>query len=363
MLQPVRIVRQDSATYPIYVGADAVSSLLEVLAGIGSRSGLVALVDPTVTALHRETMTRALPPDMPKIELAVGEERKTLGSVETVLSRMLELGLKRDSLAIVIGGGVAGDVGGFAAAIYLRGIDWVNVPTTLLAQVDSSVGGKVGVNHARGKNLIGAFHPPRAILSDVSFLATLPEHELRSGLFESLKGGVIGDPSLFDLVANERRSILDRETDPLVEVVRRSVEVKAAIVEADARERDQRRLLNYGHTLGHALEAALDYRGLTHGDAIAWGMIGANAIARRRGLLREEDERRIRDAILAWQPSTLPSLPLDRALLALGHDKKFVRQRRVMVFARQIGRCEVFADVDESEIEWGFEAIREVAVG
>jgi 3-dehydroquinate synthase len=271
--------------------------------------------------------------------------------VNDVVTQLLSRGAKRDSMAVVVGGGMVGDTAGFAASIFLRGIDLVHVPTTLLAQVDSSLGGKVAVNHASGKNLIGSFFPPRAVISDLSTLDSLPRREMLSGLFEALKGGVIGDASLFEMLESPPRIDVD-------EVVRKAIQVKAEIVSADEREADLRRLLNYGHTIGHGIEAALDYRHLTHGEAVAWGMIAANAIAVQRGLLPRDIAGRIDRVIRAWNPTPIPAdIDRDAILAAAEHDKKNTGSQRVMVFPRAIGTCEVFADITEAELAFGVDAI------
>lgn len=277
-----------------------------------------------------------------------GEKHKTLATAYDVVSQLLERGAKRDSLAVVVGGGMIGDTAGFAASIFLRGIDLVHVPTTLLAQVDSSLGGKLAVNHEKGKNLIGSFYPPRAVIADLDVLETLPLRERLSGLYEALKGGVIADPALFALF--EERS---EDTD---ELVRKAIAVKAAIVSADEREADLRRLLNYGHTIAHGIEAALHYEGLTHGEAVAWGMIGANAIAVRRGLLGRDEAARIERTILALGPSPLPPLDRGAILAATEHDKKNTGSARVMVFPRRVGDCVIVTDVAEEEIAYGIDA-------
>jgi len=271
-----------------------------------------------------------------------GETHKTLDTANDVVSQLLDHGAKRDSMAVVVGGGMIGDTAGFAASIFLRGIDLVHVPTTLLAQVDSSIGGKLAVNHAKGKNLIGSFYPPRAIISDLDVLDTLPPRERLSGLYEALKGGVIGDPSLFELF---ERDALDVE-----EIVRKAIKVKVEIVEDDQREADRRRLLNYGHTIAHGIEAAMHYEGMTHGEAVAWGMIGANLIAVDRGLLARDEAERIRRAILKYEPSPLPSLSVDDVFAATEHDKKNTGTSRVMVFPRRVGDCVVVNDVTADEL-------------
>src|SRR5205814_615202 len=230
------------------------------------------------------------------ISVEEGEAQKTLATANAIVTQLLDRGAKRDSMAVVVGGGMIGDTAGFAASIFLRGIDLVHVPTTLLAQVDSSLGGKLAVNHEKGKNLIGSFYPPRAVISDTAALASLPRRELLSGVFEALKEGVLGDVELFELLA-------EPPNFDVATVVRKAIKVKADIVSADEKESDVRRLLNYDHTIGHGIEAALGYEGLTHGEAVAWGMIAANAIAVRRGILAATEARRINDTIRAWKPA------------------------------------------------------------
>src|SRR5688500_15269949 len=237
------------------------------------------------------------------LTMAEGEANKTLETANDVVTQLLEHGAKRDSMAVVVGGGMIGDTAGFAASIFLRGIDLVHVPTTLLAQVDSSIGGKLAVNHPKGKNLIGSFYPPRAVVSDTAILETLPPCELLSGMYEALKGGVISDSSLFEM--------FERRENDLDEIVRKAIRVKAEIVNADEKEADLRRLLNYGHTIAHGSEAALHYEGITHGEAVAWGMIAANAIAVDRGLLSRDEASRIEKTILKYGPTPLPRLDRD----------------------------------------------------
>ncbi len=278
-----------------------------------------------------------------------GEQNKTLATANDVISQLLDHGAKRDSMAVVVGGGMIGDTAGFAASIYLRGIDLVHVPTTLLAQVDSSIGGKLAVNHEKGKNLIGSFYPPVAIVSDLAVLDSLPPRERLSGLYEALKGGVIADPVLFELFEGDALDI--------DEIVRRAIRVKADIVTTDEKEADLRRLLNYGHTIAHGIETALQYRGMTHGEAVAWGMIAANAIAVRRGLLSREDASRIERAILRYEPTPLPQLDRDAVLAATEHDKKNTGTSRVMVFPKRVGECVVVSDVTEDEIAYGYDAL------
>jgi 3-dehydroquinate synthase len=345
-MTPFLTIRQASASYPVYVGRDLLSAVASL---VHSRGAIFVITSAALRDRFGEQIAASLNADV--IEIEEGESHKNLDTVNDVVTQLLRRGAKRDSMAVVVGGGMVGDTAGFAASIFLRGIDLVHIPTTLLAQVDSSLGGKLAVNHASGKNLIGSFFPPRAVISDLSTLDSLPRRELLSGLFEALKGGVIGDASLFEMLETPPRFDVD-------DVVRKAIQVKAEIVSADEREADVRRLLNYGHTIGHGIEAALDYRNLTHGEAVAWGMIGANAIAVQRGILAREVASRIDRAIRAWNPTLLPA-GIDRAaiLAAAEHDKKNTGSQRVMVFPRAIGTCEVFSDVTEDEIAFGVDAI------
>jgi len=338
-------VRQASAIYPVYVAA----GLLDQVGTLVTPRGRVFVITSTTLRdrfAHRVARSFATPADIIVVE--EGESRKTLDTANEIVTQLLDRGGKRDSMVVVVGGGMLGDTAGFAAAIFLRGIDLVHVPTTLLAQVDSSIGGKVAVNHTRGKNLVGAFHPPRAVVADTAVLATLPHREMLSGLFEALKGGVIGDEELFARIEQRQLDFDD--------IVARAIAVKAKIVSADEKENDLRRLLNYGHTIGHGIEAAMDYQGITHGEAVAWGMIAANAIAVRRGLLARDVAERIDAAVRSYEPAPLPSLDPKTILAATEHDKKNTGSSRVMVFPRRIGEC-VVENVTEEDVRYGISAL------
>jgi 3-dehydroquinate synthase len=349
-MNPFLTIRQASAEYPVFVGRDLLDRAASALPAVPARRVFV-ITSPSLRERFGNRVAASFGAEV--LTMEEGEMHKTLETANGIVTQLLDRGARRDSLAVVVGGGMIGDTAGFAASIFLRGIDLVHVPTTLLAQVDSSLGGKLAVNHEKGKNLIGSFHPPRAVIADTAVLDTLPPRERLSGIFEALKGGVIGDPSLFELLEGREPDIED--------VVRKAIRVKAAIVSADEKEADLRRLLNYGHTIAHGIEAALNYQTLTHGEAVAWGMIAANAIAVRRGVLAGDVRDRIDRAIRAWSPTPLP--PLDRApiLAATEHDKKNTGSRRVMVFPRAVGRCEVFSDVTAEEVAFGVDAVLETA--
>jgi 3-dehydroquinate synthase len=333
-----------SSSYPVYVGRD----LLDRAGSLVPARGSVFVITSHGLRRFGERVAASFG-NASLLTIEEGESHKTLATANDVVTQLLEHGAKRDSLAVVVGGGMIGDTAGFAASIFLRGIDLVHVPTTLLAQVDSSLGGKLAVNHEKGKNLIGSFYPPRAVVSDTSVLDSLPPRERLSGIFEALKGGVLGDAELFELLATPPGFDVDV-------VVRKAIKVKAGIVSADEKEADVRRLLNYGHTIGHGIEAALGYEGLTHGEAVAWGMIAANAIAARRGILAPHNQRRIDDVIRSWSPAPLPPLSAEDVLSATEHDKKNTGARRLMVFPRTIGQC-IVEDASEDDVRYGIAAL------
>nr|MDQ3282573.1 3-dehydroquinate synthase [Acidobacteriota bacterium] len=237
-MTPFLTIQQSSAAYPIFVGRGLLAHARDL---IEPRGKVFVITSAALRARFGDIV-----PDAETLLMQEGEKHKTLDTANDVVTQLLDRGAKRDSMAVVMGGGMIGDTAGFAASIFLRGIDLVHVPTTLLAQVDSSIGGKLAVNHEKGKNLIGSFYPPRAVIADTSVLDTLPPRERLSGMYEALKGGVIADPSLFEM--------FERGNFDLDEMVRKAIRVKADIVSADEKEADLRRLLNYGHTIAHGIE-------------------------------------------------------------------------------------------------------------
>jgi 3-dehydroquinate synthase len=300
-----------------------------------------------------------LPADM--LEMADGEPAKRLGTLEGLAERLVKLGADRGIVLIALGGGVVGDVTGFLASIYMRGVDVIQVPTTVLAQVDAAIGGKTGVNLKSGKNLLGTFHQPRAVLIDPVVLSTLPSREYRAGLYESLKCGIIGDPGLFRLFEERRREILDRDPAVVEKVIADSVRLKASVVSADEKEGGLRQVLNLGHTIGHAIEAETRYRVLLHGEAVAWGMVGATHIALATGKLDSVTAGRISNAILSF--GRLPRMKIQVAsiLKRLRSDKK-TRQGVVhFVLPRDIGKVEIVSDVPEVIVKSAVEEIARLA--
>ncbi|MEO6259469.1 MAG: 3-dehydroquinate synthase [Thermoanaerobaculia bacterium] len=353
-MKPFLTIQQAGASYPVFVARELLDRAGDLT---GARGKVFVITSEALLERFGRRVADSFSPQATIVVMEEGEAVKSIASAHEVVTKLLDGGARRDSTAVVVGGGMIGDTAGFAASIFLRGIDLVHVPTTLLAQVDSSIGGKLAVNHERGKNLIGSFYPPKAVISDTSVLDDLPPRELLSGVFEALKGGVIGDPSLFDLFGQRREAILARQPEVLDELVRKAIEIKARIVSADEKEADLRRLLNYGHTIGHGLETALHYRHLTHGEAVAWGMIAANAIAVRRGILSNAERQRIDDVIRAWNPGAVPHLDPHEILAATEHDKKNTGNARVMIFPRRVGECVVASDVSEEEIAYGIAAL------
>ena len=275
-----------------------------------------------------------------------GEPNKRLAPLEALADQMLAGGADRSSVVVAFGGGIVNDMGGFLAAMYMRGIPVIQAPTTLLAQVDASVGGKTGVNLAGGKNLIGAFHQPLAVLIDPAVIDTLPEREYRAGLYEIIKCGIIGDAPLFDLLESSRNDVLARQSEVVDRIIGDSVRLKAEIVSADEREGGLRRVLNLGHTFGHALEAETGYERFLHGEAVAWGMRAATRLALDADLLAAAEAKRIDACIESYGP--IPSLAgIDAEAIAarLTLDKK-TRQGRVhFVLPEAVGRVRVTADI------------------
>lgn len=291
-------------------------------------------------------------------EMGDGERYKTLATVERLAEKFLQHGADRRSVTLALGGGVVGDVTGFLASIYMRGLECVQVPTTFLAQMDAAIGGKTGVNLRAGKNLLGSFHQPRGVLVDPAVLATLPERDYRSGLFEALKCGVIRSPRLFEFMGRERQRILEREPKALEFLIAECVQVKAEVVGADERERGLRRILNFGHTIGHALEVETGYRHFRHGEAVAWGMVAAANMAAALGRLDRTTAQDITSTVLAYGP--LPSVRVgSRALVRrLAADKKTVDGVAHFVLPRGIGRVEIAANVPEGVVRRAVDELR-----
>ena len=300
--------------------------------------------------LHGPRLARAVGAAEP-ILVPDGERFKQLQTVSRIYDALVRANADRASTLITLGGGVIGDMAGFAAATYLRGIALVHVPTTLLAQVDSAIGGKVGVNHPLGKNLIGAFYQPHAVVVDPSVLGTLPRREFRAGLYEVVKYGMTSSASLFDRIARERTAIFAKDPAVLTAVIAESCRIKAGVVSADEREAGPRRILNFGHTAGHALEAVTKYRRYRHGEAVAYGMLVAAELASGRGALADRDRQALADLIASLGPlPPIADVSIADILDAMKHDKKMVAGRLHFVLPTAIGATTIVDDVTEKEM-------------
>lgn len=294
------------------------------------------------------------------IEMPDGERHKKLSTVEMLADKLSAYHADRSSVIVALGGGVVGDVAGLVASLYMRGIDVIQIPTTVLAQVDASIGGKTGVNLRAGKNLLGTFHQPRAVLIDPDLLSSLPDREFRAGLYESLKCGVIGKPELFLRMENVSVRDLRKDSEALQWIIAESVRLKASVVSADEREGGLRRVLNFGHTIGHALEAETAYKSFLHGEAVAWGMIAATSIAAKRSL-DSQAEKRIIDAVLNLGPLPPVQVSPRNILRRLQSDKKTLRGTVHFVLPREIGKVDIVNDVPDESILEALEQLRTIS--
>ena len=330
-------------SYPIYVGAGILDSLGQRLREAGLAGKVAVVTNPTVAQLYLDAVHGSLDYagfEVVPILVPDGEEHKTFKSLTTIYDRLIAERCERKSSVLALGGGVIGDLAGFAAATYLRGVPYVQVPTTLLAQVDSSVGGKTGVNHDNGKNLIGAFYQPKLVLIDVNVLASLPRRELLAGLAEVIKYGIIEDPQLFRDVEKKLKKIVALDRELLERIIVTSCSIKARIVEMDEREENQRAVLNFGHTIGHALEAATNYQRFLHGEAVAVGMVKAAMLSMQHGFCDQQSFERILKIITeAGLPSEIPAgLSLQSVIEAIQLDKKAAEGKIKFVMSEGIGK-------------------------
>ncbi|TLY19422.1 MAG: 3-dehydroquinate synthase [Nitrospirae bacterium] len=332
-------------SYDILVQKGLLDRLGKELTPLGLGPSAVIITNPIVKRLYATRVIRGLKTEGFDVGLMVvpeGEAAKTMQWLNRILDFLVRTRRERQTSLIALGGGVVGDLAGFAASAYLRGIPFVQVPTTLVAQVDASIGGKTGVNHRLGKNLIGAFYQPRIVLIDPLALTTLPLREYRAGLAEVIKYGVIEDAGFFEFLERDMLRILARESDSLDYILRTSCAIKARVVSADEREGDRRRILNFGHTLGHALETVTRYRRYQHGEAVAIGMVAAADLASRLGLAGKTVVERIRNLVQgAGLPAELPAHSTTALIHAMRQDKK-VKDRRIhFVLPTQIGKVTV----------------------
>jgi 3-dehydroquinate synthase len=342
--------------YPIVIGPGLLGDGVLLDEFIKGRS-IAVVTNTTVAPLYLERLRAALcgERDARRIVECVlpdGERHKTLATLGLVFDRLVEAKLNRDATILALGGGVIGDIAGFAAACYQRGVGYVQIPTTLLAQVDSSVGGKTGVNHPGGKNLIGAFYQPLAVIADTATLSTLPDRELRAGLAEVIKYGCVWDPIFFDWLELNIDKLASRDAEALEYAIGRSCGIKAEVVGRDERENDLRAILNFGHTFGHAIEAATRYEAYLHGEAVGLGMLMGADLSHRLGLLEADDNRRIQDLLArAGLPTATPRIGAACALELMRMDKKVLAGKVRLVLLSKLGRAIVTADYAEDALD------------
>jgi 3-dehydroquinate synthase len=341
-------------SYPAIVERGALARLPEFLPPRAGKAFVITTAD--VWQLHGGALAAALSPHpFETLFFAGGEDNKRFSHVEEMADRMVRMGADRSSIVIAFGGGIVGDLGGFLAAIFMRGIPVIQIPTTLLAQVDASVGGKTGANLVSGKNLIGAFHQPLAVLIDPAVLVTLPEREYHAGLYEIIKTGIIASEPLFRLMAAERDGVLAQQHHLVDHIISESVRIKAEVVTSDERESGLRRILNFGHTFGHALEAETRYERFLHGEAVSWGMRAATYLAHNIGLLLAVDEEAILMSLDRYGPIPdvcgIPAAALESRLV---HDKKTIQANVHFVLPTRIGEVVVKSGVPREAV---FQAI------
>ena len=355
---PTVAVSTEHASYNVHVGSGLLASLRRRIQALPTAQGRPQFVvtSPEIWRLWSPALLSSFRghPTPEPLFLPVGESHKRLRSVEQLAEALSRARADRDTLLLALGGGIVGDVTGFLAAIYMRGIPFVQIPTTLLAQVDSSVGGKTGVNLRTGKNLLGSFHHPLAVFADTDTLGTLPARELRAGLQEAVKAGVICSPSLFRLLERQAPVLLDPahpdHSRALSQVITASVRIKAEVVHADEREAGLRMILNFGHTLGHAIEAATGYKQLLHGEAIGWGMIAATRLALSRGTIASGPAERIEQLILRYGPLPRFRASAERLVALTAGDKKSRSGVLSFILPAAVGTVARVRDVTQPEL-------------
>jgi 3-dehydroquinate synthase len=340
-------------SYPIHIGAELLDRP-ELLLPHLAQPRVAIVTNDVVGPLYLERLQRSLAgADVAALPITLpdGEAHKNWATLNHILDTLLQQRCERKTTLIALGGGVIGDLTGFAAAIYLRGVPFIQVPTTLLAQVDSSVGGKTGINHPLGKNMIGAFYQPRLVLADTATLATLPERELAAGLAEVIKYGLILDAAFFDWLEANIARLSARDPEALAYAIGRSCEIKAAVVAGDERESGTRALLNLGHTFGHAVEAGLSYGTWLHGEAVAAGIVMAARLSQRMGLLAQPDVERVESLMSrAGLPVRPPALGVERYLDLMGMDKKVEGGKLRLILLERIGEAFVTANFPQQEL-------------
>ena len=354
---PIIQVKTPSAQYPVVIGRGLVKTLAARCAAVtgGKLPRVFVVTSPAIWGLWGKHISASFKEKPTVLFIPAGESHKRMRTMERLCEELAAAGADRDSLLLAVGGGIVGDVTGFLAAIYMRGIRYVQVPTTLLAQVDSSVGGKTGVNLARGKNLVGAFSHPLAVFADIDVLGTLPPRELHAGLQESVKAGIIRDAKLFSYLEKNIAAVRKGDAAALSYVVAASVRMKADVVAIDEKESGLRMILNFGHTVGHAIEAATKYKKMLHGEAVGSGEIAALMIAAGRGLITAKETGRMIALVLAYGPLPPFRVPAKKLAALTGGDKKNRGGVKRFVLPTKVGATVTVTDVSEAEIVRGIE--------
>jgi 3-dehydroquinate synthase len=340
---PTITVKSSAGSYGVVCSPGALAQAAKLIKGLGDSNGTYILSSPRVWRHWGRAIAKAIPASNARKPILFddAESAKRLATVEGIARQLVRAGAERGATIVAVGGGVVGDVAGFAAATYLRGVRLVHVPTTVVAQVDSAIGGKTAVDLPEGKNLVGAFYPPKLVVVDPAFLGTLPHREFRSGLYEVVKYGAIADRELFAFLEQHMDTVLRRDRAALDYIIGRSIAIKTDVVSKDERESGLRQILNFGHTLGHALETATNYRRFLHGEAIGWGMIAASMMALSMNRLPLMDAFRIVRLVASVGPlPKVPAIPSARLRSILAGDKKSRGGRVLWVFPRKIGKTE-----------------------
>lgn len=341
-------------SYDILLGPELLAKVGDSLSKILKPSRIVLITHPFLFQLYGGKILSGIKDQgwaTDIIEVPEGETSKTLKQAELIYDRLLELKCDRKSVLVALGGGVIGDLVGFVAATYQRGIPFVQVPTTLLSQVDSSVGGKTAVNHPKGKNMVGAFYQPRLVMADLDTLQSLPKNEFRAGLAEVIKYGVISDARFFEYLEKNAEKILRLDKECLAHIIKTSCSIKAQVVEKDERESHYRMILNFGHTLGHAIEALTGYSQFIHGEAVAIGMVYAAKLSQQLGRCPEEIPKRIMGLVKkCGLPADFPDLDPQAVIESLYHDKKTMNNKIKFILVKEIGKIEIVDDMSEADI-------------
>lgn len=355
-------VKLENHSYPIHIGKGTITLLNDELSRLNWQGKIGIVTDENVEKLHLRKITSILNSKYAQRyvvhTLPAGEETKTLQTIESICSTMLAGGLDRTSGIIALGGGVVGDIAGFFSACYMRGIPFIQIPTTIVAQVDASIGGKTGVNHPLGKNILGAFYQPQSVIIDVELLNTLPDRIYHEGFAEIIKHGVIADAELFHYCLNHAESLLARDLESLIFPILRSCEIKSDIVMKDEKEQSIRAYLNYGHTFGHAIETVTQYNQFLHGEAVSLGMICASELACLLGLVPHEVPQLHRVILEKFQlPTRWDEIPIEKTYQTMFHDKKAKAGKLRFILPRKIGSVDIFSNVPEELVRKALETL------